>query len=221
MRALLIDDDAELCAMMQEFFAQSGHLLATAQDGRSGLKRVLQETYDIVLLDVMLPAINGFSVLQQIRRSKAVPVIMLTARIHRHDKIAGLNKGADDYLTKPFDPEELLARIGAVLRRANVSTSDEPVRRFEVIEINVPAREVRLGGKPIELTALEFDILELLTRRAGNPVSRDELSHSLLGRAASPYDRALDVHVSHLRDKLGRAHIRTVRGLGYVFAAVP
>ena len=220
MRALLIDDDAELCCMMQEFFAQSGHALDTAQDGRSGLKRALEESYDIVLLDVMLPAVNGFSVLQQIRRSKAVPVIMLTARVHRDDKIAGLNKGADDYLTKPFDPEELLARIGAVLRRAKASTGGEPVRRFNAIEINVPAHEVRLVGQIVELTGLEFDILELLTRHTGRPVSRDEISHALLGRAASTYDRALDVHVSHLRDKLkARSLIRTVRGIGYVFTA--
>lgn len=222
MRALLIDDDAELCGMMREFFAQSGHTLETAQDGRNGLKCVLEESYDIVLLDVMLPAINGFSVLQQIRRSKAVPVIMLTARIHRDDKIAGLTKGADDYLTKPFDPEELLARIGAVLRRAKTSTSGEPVRRFNAIEINVPAREVRLEGQPVALTGLEFDILEILTRQAGQPVSRDEISQALLGRAASPYDRALDVHVSHLRDKLkARSVICTLRGIGYVFAAEP
>jgi len=219
MRALLIDDDAELCTMMQEFFVQSGHTLDTAFDGRSGLKRVLEESFDVVLLDVMLPAINGFSVLQQIRRSKAVPVIMLTARIHRDDKIAGLNKGADDYLTKPFDPEELMARIGAVLRRVTVSPRGEPVRRFNSVEINVPSREVRMAGQIMDLTALEFDILELLTRQVGRPVSREEISQSLLGRAVSPYDRALDVHVSHLRDKLGRSLIRTVRGVGYVFAA--
>lgn len=222
MRALLIDDDAELCGMMRELFAQAGHTLETARDGRSGLKHVLEESYDIVLLDVMLPAINGFSVLQQIRRSKTVPVIMLTARIHRDDKIAGLTKGADDYLTKPFDPEELLARMGAVLRRAKASTSGEPVRRFNTIEINVPTREVRQEGRIVALTGLEFDILEILTRRAGQPVSRDEISQALLGRAASPYDRALDVHVSHLRDKLkARSLIRTLRGIGYVFAAEP
>src|SRR5947208_3657063 len=115
MRALLIDDDIELCGMMQEFFTQSGYALETAQDGRTGLKRVMGEPYDIVLLDVMLPAVDGFSVLQQIRRSNSVPIIMLTARTHRDDRIAGLNKGADDYLVKPFDPEELLARVDAVL----------------------------------------------------------------------------------------------------------
>lgn len=220
MRALLIDDDSELCSMMQEYFAQSGHALETAKDGRSGLKRVLAESYDIVLLDVMLPAINGFSVLQQIRRSKEVPVIMLTARIHKDDKIAGLNRGADDYMTKPFDPDELMARIGAVLRRAHTAGENNvPVRVFGEVEIDVPARVARHNGLTIELTSVEFDILELLTRHPGSPVSREEISQSVLGRATSPYDRALDVHVSHLRDKLGRTRIHTVRGIGYVFAA--
>ncbi|OAI45488.1 two-component system response regulator [Rhizomicrobium sp. SCGC AG-212-E05] len=220
MQGLLIDDDAELCCMMQEFFTQCGHSLETARDGRTGLKRALEEPYDIVLLDVMLPVIDGFSVLQQIRRSKSLPIIMLTARTHRDDRIAGLNRGADDYLVKPFDPEELLARVDAVLRRTNVSACREPVRQFNAIEISVPAREVRLAGQIVELTGLEFDIFELLTRQPGRTVPRDEITRALLGRAASPYDRALDVHVSHLRDKLkGRSMIRTVRGVGYVFAA--
>src|SRR5579883_1172729 len=130
MIALLIDDDREFCAMMQELFAQSGHAVDIAQDGRTGLKRVLEKAYDIILLDVMLPAISGFSVLQQIRRSKNVPVIMLTARAHRDDRIQGLNSGADDYLNKPFDTGELMARIGAVLRRAGHTETAEPVRRF-------------------------------------------------------------------------------------------
>src|SRR5947207_1888870 len=185
MRALLVDDDLELCSMMREYFSQCGHMLESAQDGRTGLDLALNETYDIVLLDVMLPAINGFSVLQQLRRSRTVPVIMLTARIHRDDKIAGLNTGADDYLTKPFDPNELLARVGAVLRRSAAFANREPVRRFKDLEINVPAREVHMAGRLVELTGLEFDILELLTRQASRPVPRDEIS-LLLGRAPSP-----------------------------------
>jgi two-component system response regulator CpxR len=220
MQALLIDDDAELCAMMQEYFTQAGHELDTAHDGHRGLRRMLEESYDVVLLDVMLPAINGFSLLQQIRRSRTVPVIMLTARVECADRIAGLNRGADDYVTKPFDPDELLARIKAVLRRAIAAAAGDPMRRYDDVEINVPARAVRVAGEPIELTALEFDILELLSRNAGRPVSRDEISEKLLRRASSSDDRALDVHVSHLRTKLGaRALIRTVRGMGYVFAA--
>ena len=221
LRVLLVDDDVELCAMMREYFAQSGHRLECAYDGRDGLTRAFQDRFDIVLLDVMLPSIDGFLVLQQLRRRSGVPVVMLTARVHRDDRIVGLDKGADDYLTKPFDPEELLARIRAVLRRARAGCS--AVRRFKDIRIDVQAREVRMAGRIVELTALEFDILEMLTRRAGRAVSRDDITLTLLNRAASPYDRALDVHVSHLRDKLerGRALIQTVRGVGYVFTGEP
>jgi two-component system response regulator CpxR len=222
MRALLIEDDTELCGMMQEFFLQSGHSLDTAPDGRAGLNRALEKPYDIVLLDVMLPAIDGFSVLQRIRRSSMVPVVMLTARTHRDDRIAGLNTGADDYVVKPFDPDELLARIGAVLRRATAPLQGDAIRQFGVIEVHVSARQARLAGQTVSLTSLEFDILEMLTRRPGVTLPRDEISRTLLGRAASPYDRALDVHVSHLRNKLkARSVILTVRGLGYVFAAEP
>lgn len=219
MRALLIDDDEELRAMMREFFGQCGYALETAPDGRSGLDRVLAGDHEIVLLDVMLPAINGFSVLQQIRRVRRVPVIMLTARTHRDDRIAGLNAGADDYVAKPFDPEELLARMGAVLRRAAQPLPGASRRRFGPLDIDICAREVQLAGRKVALTGLEFDMLEMLTRRPGQPVSRDDISRALLGRATSPYDRALDVHVSHLRDKLkARQLIRAVRGVGYVFA---
>jgi two-component system response regulator CpxR len=177
-----------------------------------------------VLLDVMLPLVNGFSVLQQLRRRKETPVIMLTARVHRDDRISGLNKGADDYVTKPFDPDELLARIHAVLRRTGaLEQNAHLVRTFGGIEINIQAREVRVEGRSIELTALEFDILDMLVRSAGRIVSRDEITETLLDRGATPYDRALDVHVSHLRRKLehGRNLIRTIRGVGYMFTAEP
>jgi two-component system response regulator CpxR len=221
---LLIDDDVELCSMLKEYFAQSGHRLDCAHNGPDGLARALQTSYDTVLLDVMLPLVNGFSVLQQLRRRKELPVIMLTARVHRDDRIAGLNKGADDYVTKPFDPDELLARIHAVLRRARALGRDmHLVKTFEDIEINIQTREVRVEGRSIDLTALEFDILDMLVRSAGHIVSRDEITETLLERGATPYDRALDVHVSHLRGKLehGRSLIRTIRGVGYMFTAKP
>ena len=154
-----------------------------------------------------------------------MPVIMLTARVHRQDRILGLNAGADDYLPKPFDPDELLARIRAVLRRTGrlEYSADEAVRAFGNIQVNVQTREVWTEGRMVDLTALEFDILELLIRSAGRIVSREEITVSLLERASSPYDRALDVHISHLRRKLehGQTLIRTVRGLGYVFTANP
>ena len=219
---LLIDDDVELCNMLKEYFAQLGHRLDCAHNGPDGLASALQASYDIVLLDVMLPFVDGFSVVQQLRRRKEMPVIMLTARVSRDDRISGLNKGADDYVTKPFDPDELLARIHAVLRRTRAMGQDTHlIRTFENMEINIRAREVRVEGRSIDLTALEFDILDMLVRSAGRIVSRDEITETLLERGATPYDRALDVHVSHLRGKLehGRNLIRTIRGVGYMFAA--
>jgi DNA-binding response OmpR family regulator len=224
LRILLVDDDAELAGMMTEYFARSGHRLECAYNGRDGLVRALQQSYDAVLLDVMLPTINGFSVLQRLRQRSRVPVIVLTARIRRDDVIAGLNGGADDYLTKPFDADELLARIQAVLRRSGASADPvEPIRSFGDLRIDVAAREVRSAGKPIPLTALEFELLERLTRVAGRVLLRDELAEALLNRSSSPDNRTLDVHISHLRTKLAnsRALIRTVRGAGYVFAARP
>src|SRR5579883_706947 len=135
LRVLLIDDDSDLCKMMNEYFARLGHRLVWASNGRDGLDLATREEFDVVLLDVMLPIANGFSVLQQLRRRKDVPVVMLTARSHRDDRIAGLNEGADDYITKPFDPDEVVARIRAVLRRARILPQDpQPVRRFANIE---------------------------------------------------------------------------------------
>jgi DNA-binding response OmpR family regulator len=219
---LLIDDDAELGNMMKEFFAQVGYQLDCAYSGREGLDRALKCPYDLIILDVMLPMINGFTVLQQLRRRKTVPVIMLTARVQRRDRIMGLNSGADDYLAKPFDPDELLARIRAVLRRSGrwIHGADS-IKRFADVQVDLQTREVWSGGRIVDLTALEFDILNLLISTEGRVISRDEINASLLERESSPYDRALDVHISHLRRKLesGGQMIHTVRGVGYVFAA--
>jgi DNA-binding response OmpR family regulator len=219
---LLIDDDAELCGMMQEFFAENGHRLTAVHNGRDGLARALEGPYDLVILDVMLPQINGFTLLHQIRRQSAVPVIMLTARTHRSDRIEGLDKGADDYLVKPFDPDELLSRIRAVLRRIASShhLSDAPAK-FGEIRIDVNRREVWKGKQLVDLTAMEFDIFDLLARSAGRIVSRDEITEGLFERKATPSDRSLDVHISRLRKKLESGHtlIRTIRGVGYVFTS--
>ena len=216
---LLVDDDRELCGMMKEFFAGAGHRLDCEYDGRRGLACAASGTYDLVILDVMLPVIDGFSVLQQLRRRKDVPVILLTARVQHHDRILGLNAGADDYLPKPFDPDELQARIRAVLRRTDATKGSKDVTIGD-IRINATKREVWIAGSPAELTEMEFDLLEILMRSAGRVVSRDELTLALFERKAAPYDRILDVHISHLRKKLegGRSLIRTVRGVGYVFA---
>jgi DNA-binding response OmpR family regulator len=206
--------------MMREFFSEMGHRLECAYNGRDGLARALQTTYDLIVLDVMLPMISGFTVLQQLRRRTVVPVIMLTARVHRQDRIQGLNTGADDYLLKPFDPDELLARIRAVLRRAGRMEHDaESLKVFGDLRVNLQTREIWCGKKNVELTALEYDILHLLIKATGRVVAREEISASLLEREPTPYDRALDVHISHLRRKLDAAGnlIRTVRGVGYVF----
>ena len=218
---LLVDDDKELCAMMKEFFAEAGHRLDCEHDGRRGLACAASGTYDLVILDVMLPAIDGFSVLQQLRLRKDLPVIILTARVQHHDRILGLNAGADDYLLKPFDPDELLARIRAILRRSDTANRKASTDvTIGDIRINAVTREVWVAGSSAELTEMEFDLLEILMRSAGRVVSRDELTFALFERAAAPYDRILDVHISHLRKKLeaGRGLIRTIRGVGYVFA---
>lgn len=218
---LLVDDDAELCGMMREFFTQAGHRLDVAYSGREGLASALRGGYDLAILDVMLPGIDGFAVLEQLRRKKDLPVIMLTARVQQQDRIQGLNAGADDYLPKPFDPDELLARIRAVLRRSEgTARSSENLINIGNVRLNSATREVWCcGNAPVDLTAMEFNLLELLMRSAGNVVSRDEISAVLFEREASPYDRFLDVHISHLRKKLkgGRTLIRTIRGIGYVF----
>ena len=220
LKLFLLDDDCELCGMMREYFEQAGHHLECAYNGREGLARALNNTYDLIILDVMVPVIDGFEVLKQLRRRKDVPVIMLTARVHHQDRILGLNTGADDYLPKPFDPDELLARIRAVLRRPeSVSRPAAEAMTAGNIRVNAATREAWLGGKPLDLTGMEFDLLELLMRSAGRVVSREEITGALFEREATPYDRFLDVHISHLRKKLKGGHnlIRTVRGVGYVF----
>jgi two-component system response regulator CpxR len=217
---LLVDDDAELCEMMREFFAEAGHRLECAFNGHEGLAIALRGGFDLVILDVMLPGIDGLTVLEQLRSRKDIPVIVLTARVQRHERIQGLNLGADDYLPKPFDPDELMARIRAVLRRTEASSrpADTAVT-FGKIRVSMASREVWSAGAPVELTAMEFNLLELLIRAAGRVVSRDEITAVLFEREATPYDRFLDVHISRLRKKLegGRKLIRTIRGVGYVF----
>ena len=217
---LLVDDDVELCGMMREFFTEEGHRLDCAYNGREGLTAALNNAYDLVILDLMLPVIDGFELLQRLRRRKDLPIIMLTARVQQQDRIRGLDSGADDYLPKPFDPDELLARIRAVLRRSESLTRAE-AQEIVIgnIRLNPTSREAWLNDDPVELTATEFDLLEMLMRSPGRVVSRDEITAALFEREATPYDRFLDVHISHLRKKLEgcRSLIRTVRGVGYVF----
>jgi two-component system, OmpR family, response regulator CpxR len=218
---LLIDDDAELCGLMRDYFAEHGFRIEAAYDGRQGLARCIERAFDLIILDVMLPALDGFEVLRQLRRRSETPVIMLTARTAEGDRVAGLNAGADDYLPKPFGPEELLARIRAVLRRVGKTEGAPLTIEAGGVRMNPQSRQAWLRDEPLELTALEFDILEILARAAGRTVSRDELTGALHQRPSTPYERSLDVHVSHLRKKLERGNqilIRTIRGVGYQFA---
>ena len=216
----MIDDDVELCGLLGEFLKREGFSVDFAHDGAQGLDRAQQEGYDLIVLDVMLPRLDGFEILQRLRRKSRVPVLMLTARGEDEDRIVGLELGADDYLAKPFNPRELVARIRAILRRAEAQRRT-PVAPLEVngITLNPGSREAFLDGKRVELTTFEFDILEVLMRSAGRVVSRDALMESLYNRKAGPFDRAIDMHISHLRKKLEseREVIKTVRGVGYQF----
>lgn len=218
---LLIDDDVSLCNLIAEFLSAQEFSVETAHNGPRGLASATEGSHDLVLLDVMLPVLDGFHVLQRLRQRSMVPVIMLTARNEEPDRIAGLNAGADDYIAKPLRPQELLARIRAVLRR----TAHRPVAMDSKLVIGDIAlkpntREVFVDGRLTEMTSFEFDILNVLMRMAGRVVSRDELAANLYYRESTPYERSIDVHICHLRRKLekgGGTMIRTVRGVGYQF----
>jgi len=220
-RILLVDDDVALCSLMADFFRENDIELEVAHDGGRGLAKALEGRHELVILDVMLPMLDGFEVLRQVRRRSQVPIIMLTARTEEQDRVFGLEAGADDYLPKPFRPRELLARIRAVLRRTGqVSGAAPAVVEAGALRLNPATREAWIGERPLSLTGFEFEILDVLSRSAGRVVSRDELSAVLYQRQATPYERSLDVHIHHLRQKLGDdCTIRTVRGVGYLFAA--
>jgi two-component system, OmpR family, response regulator CpxR len=221
---LLIDDDAELCALLGEFLKREGFTVDCEHEGNRGLERAGQPGVDLVVLDVMLPGIDGFEILRRLRTHSKVPVIMLTARGEDVDRIVGLEIGADDYLAKPFNPRELAARIRAILRRYEARPA-APAGRIEVngIVLDPANREVYSGGNPIELTTFEFDILEMLMRSAGRVLSRDALMENFYNRKATPFDRSIDMHISHLRKKLERGDsiIKTIRGVGYQLARTP
>jgi DNA-binding response OmpR family regulator len=221
MRALLIDDDSELARLLADYFGPHGVELGAVETGALGLERLEVRTYDVVLLDVMLPGADGFEICRRIRRKHDVPIVMLTARGDDTDRIVGLELGADDYLPKPFNPRELLARVRAVMRRARPGAVSERLT-VGTLEVDVPGHRVTVGGKEVSLTSFELRLLVALARRAGETVPREELASALKGGVYDPsVDRSLDVHVSHLRQKLGDdarepKMIRTVRGVGYV-----
>ncbi len=225
MAVLIVDDDAELCELVTEYLEGEGFEVDAVYDGVRGVERCLESEPELVILDVMLPGLGGFAVLSRIRETSRVPVIMLTARGEDVDRIVGLEMGADDYLPKPFNPRELVARIRAILRRASDSdrAADEPtLLGVGDLEMDLGARRVRSNGEDVELTGAEFSILETLIRSAGSVVSRDQLSREALGRRASAFDRSLDVHLSNVRRKLGPMpeggdRIKTLRGIGYLY----
>jgi DNA-binding response OmpR family regulator len=221
MRALLIDDDRELGRLLTDYLGPHDVELDHAETGPLGLEKLEARGYDVVLLDVMLPGADGFEICRRIRRKHDVPIVMLTARGDDTDRIVGLELGADDYVPKPFNPRELLARLRAVMRRARPGAVSEKLS-VGPIEIDVPGHRVSIDGKDVTLTSFEFRLLVLLARRAGETVPREELATALKGGGYDPsVDRSLDVHVSHLRQKLGDdarepKRIRTIRGVGYV-----
>lgn len=228
-KLLLIDDDTELCTLLGEYLVDEGFQIDTCHDGPGGADLAGSGDYDLVVLDVMLPGANGFEVLQRIRKESGVPVLMLTARSDEVDRIVGLEIGADDYLGKPFNPRELVARIRAVLRRMKndrrTRGQDPEARRLRVgeIEMELLSRRVIRNDEEIELTAAEFNLLRALLSSPGEVVGREELNRVVLGRDYSPDDRSIDVHVSKLRKKLGSAPgaanpIKSIRGEGYVYA---
>ncbi len=224
MHILLVDDDAELCSLLREFLQREGFTVTCEHEGNRGLAKAAEAGVDLVVLDVMLPGIDGFEILRRLRGQSKVPVIMLTARGEDVDRIVGLELGADDYLPKPFNPRELAARIRAILRRYEARPPEQNARlELNGIQLDPGTREVMAGGKRVELTTFEFDILEMLMRSAGRVLSRDALMEKFFNRKATPYDRSIDMHISHLRKKLdsGEGLIKTIRGVGYQFSRSP
>ena len=222
---LIIDDDEELCELVSEYLTVEGFTTEAVHDGEAGLKRAKEGDHDLAILDVMLPKMNGFDVLRNLRKDSSMPVLMLTARGDDMERIVGLEIGADDYLPKPFNPRELVARLRAILRRAQPDEGDgghaEKIT-VDDVELSFGSRSVKLDGKDLPLTSVEFALLAVLLRDAGNVVKKEDLSEEVLERELSPYDRSLDMHISNLRKKLG-AHtdgserIKTVRSVGYIY----
>jgi len=228
-RILIIDDDVELCELIAEFLEPENFQIEAVHSGTRGLELALNQNFDLIVLDVMLPGTRGFDVLQRIRVNSRVPVIMLTARGEDVDRILGLEIGADDYVPKPFNPRELAARIHAVLRRtvppAPLSAVAVPSERLRLgdIDFDPGSRTVRRSDKEIELTTAEFDLLGVFLRCPAVVISREDLGRQVLGRELTPFDRSIDVHVSNLRKKLGvlpdgKERIKAIRSVGYLYA---
>ena len=221
-RVLLIDDDVRLYELLASYLEQNGVSVTCAPDGKKGLAALDAGAYDAVLLDVMMPGMDGLEVCKRIRQKSSIPVIMLTAKGDETDRVVGLELGADDYVPKPFSPRELLARLRAVLRRASPEAVNERIVVGDIV-LDVPARTAKIGDKTLDLTGVELDILVALARRAGRVVPREALLAEAGRGDVVVGERTVDVHISHLRQKLGDDPktpklIKTVRGVGYVLA---
>jgi two-component system response regulator CpxR len=225
---LIVDDDRELGQMLTEYLTGEGFQVTLLRDGAEALEKLTDQShpFDLVILDVMLPSLSGFEVLRRLRHSLSVPVIMLTAHGADVDRIVGLELGADDYLSKPFNPRELVARVRAVLRRFSPRDNDMPAHPVSVgpLRLDPATFEVTLSGQSVRLTGTELRLLEVLMRAVGQVQSRESLTERVLGRRLTPYDRSIDTHVSNLRRKLGLGEnglpeIRSIRGAGYVLIA--
>ncbi len=221
-RILLIEDDARLAEMVSEYLGEAGFRVAVAAAGRAGLERLTREPYDALVLDLMLPDMDGLEVCRQLRAKSDIPVLMLTARGEAMDRVVGLEIGADDYLAKPFEPRELLARLRAILRRRQPGGPTK-VLRFGRLEIDCDARVVRVDGAERSLTGHQFTLLVALAEKAGRVLSRNALMDLVKGEALEAFDRSIDVHISRIRaaiedDPKRPRRILTVRGAGYVFA---
>jgi len=228
-RILVIDDDKELCSLLAAYLKPEGFEVDEAYNGKIVIEMALSGKYTLLVLDVMLPGrLNGFNILQIIRAKTSLPIVMLSARGEAIDRIVGLEMGADDYLPKPFNPRELLARIRTILRRSAPVTEEvigtERAVKYKIgdVELDSGSRVAYCANEPVELTAMEFNLLEVLLRNAGQAVTRDNLSKEVLDRSLSPYDRSIDVHISKLRKKLGQKsngteRIKSIRGSGYIY----
>lgn len=224
---LIIDDDEELCELVSEYLGVEGFETSVVNDGASGLEAARSGKYDMAILDVMLPKMNGFEVLKNLRTDSRLPVLMLTARGDDMERIVGLETGADDYLTKPFNPRELVARLRAIMRRTNGDPSEKGSDKIVVddIELSDSSRSAKLHGEEVVLTSVEFDLLKHLLLEAGKVIKKEDLSVRVLDRELSPFDRSLDMHISNLRKKLGSREdgsdrIKTVRSVGYIYTLV-
>ncbi len=218
-KVLIIDDEPSITNLVSAYLKPEGYQIYTAADGPAGLKAARAFHPDIVILDVMLPGMDGIELLARLRRESQVYVILLTARTEETDKVVGLSVGADDYVTKPFSPRELTARVKAALRRIQAGLASEaPVLSFRHVRLDAAARRVTVDERPVELTAVEFDMLRVLAENRGRVISREQLLQNIWGAEYFGEIRVVDVHLGHIRQKLGRPDlIATVRGVGYRF----